>query len=138
MAKNLISRNTGFFGDNRLIALLVASGNLHGILENPTSKFYPEALYYSGLAAEGLKAVDGMGLSQAYYASCIVQAQHSVTAERCYGRLESDVSQSGLFSEADPEHTTLEGYLSEMRKLAEPRTSDDRPRLREGHGNDGP
>lgn len=138
LAKNLISRNTGFIGDNRLIALLVASGYLHGILENTTSKIYSDALYYSGLAAEGLRSIDGLGLSQAYYASCIVQAQHSMTAEKCYGRLESDVSQTGLFSEADPEHTTLEGYLAEMRRLAEPRTQDERPHLREGRGNDGP
>lgn len=138
LAKNLIVRNTGYLGDSRLISLLVASGYLHTILENSNSKNYAEALYYSGLASEGLKSVDGLGLSQAYYASCILQAQHSLTAEKCYGRLESDVSQSGLFSEADPERTTLEGYLAEMRKLAEPRVQEERPRLREGHGNDGP
>lgn len=76
--------------DAGLVYHLRASMFLHDLLKNKKSdNAYAEALYYSGMAAEGLQDINLWTYDEAYYEACIRFRPHTEIATKCYLRFEA-------------------------------------------------
>lgn len=96
-ARLLISKAQNAIGntwnsDAGLIYYLRASTILHDMLRSQkgmSETSVAEALYLSGLAAEGLKEINLWTFDEIYYESCIRYKPHSDTSKKCFARLEA-------------------------------------------------
>jgi hypothetical protein len=100
--------------DAGLVYYLRASTMLHDMLRQQKGlKDFSEALYLSGLAAEGLKEINLWTFDEIYYESCIRYKPHSDNAKKCFARLEAlEIFSPRMYSEDEVMK------LKELRELA--------------------
>lgn len=91
-----------------IVSSLRASELLHEILDNTSSKYYAEALYYAGMTSEQLRSLTVWSLNESYYEACIVARPHTVLAENCYAQLESSMNNRYSTFSGNPELIELQ------------------------------